>query len=357
MNTFDFQNGSFQFDSSNAGSTARPGISFSDDNVNFTFSTSAFGSVNPSGADRVYMAQNGGAGAGSVGVAYSGSGTFTGWEFTLDAAGGAGAMDDGTQFGGNIALGLRFGGSGGQVDLKIIFDGASPVTRTLSNNGSGFDTVITAVGQFSSIRFVLSSEAAFTNLQITSLTAEINCFCAGTLIATPTGDRAVEDLSVGDVISIADGGTTRVRWVGQQTVRSAISDPAVIHPICISAGAIGPGVPARDLWLSRDHAVEMDGILYTAGALVNGDTIYQVAEMPASFTYYHVETDAHDLILAEGLPAESFIDYLVEGSFDNAAQRDARVIAEMDLPRVSSARMVPGPVAGKVVDPLTSRPY
>jgi hypothetical protein len=116
-----------------------------------------------------------------------------------------------------------------------------------------------------------------------------------------------------------------------------------INPICVTAGALGPGRPARDLYLSGDHALEIDGYLINAGALVNGRTIHQVAEMPkAGFTYYHVETDAHELILAEGCAAESFIDYAGRDGFVNGDDRAGEPpIREMDLPRISDVRLVP----------------
>ncbi len=216
--------------------------------------------------------------------------------------------------------------------------------------GTRFDSVtgnqnLSVVGVFSGIRFITSTNSATLNIETLTVNA-LSCFCAGTLIATPEGDKAVEDLREGDMIRTADGGTTTVHWLGRQKVNSALSNPTRVNPICITAGAIAPNVPTRDLWLSQDHAVEIDGVLYNAGTLTNGTTIYQVARMPAEFTYYHVETDGHELLLAEELSAETYIDYLVEGNFDNA--RLARVIREMSLPRVSSARMVPDDIKARL---------
>ena len=59
------------------------------------------------------------------------------------------------------------------------------------------------------------------------------------------------------------------------------------------------------------------------------------------FTYYHVETVAHELLLAEGVAAESFIDYAGRDSFENAEEAQDRSIPEMALPRVSAKRLVP----------------
>ena len=71
-------------------------------------------------------------------------------------------------------------------------------------------------------------------------------------------------------------------------------------------GAFGPGLPHADLWLSPDHAVYVNEVLIPVRYLVNGSTIAQVKV--DSVTYHHIELAEHDVLLAEGLPAESFLD-------------------------------------------------
>lgn len=190
-----------------------------------------------------------------------------------------------------------------------------------------------------------------TSFYFNSVTGNFQCFCAGTGIATPSGPRAVETLQQGDKLLTSDGGETTVKWLGRQDVPVRYLHPAKINPICIKAGALADGVPARDLYISQDHAIAIDGLLINAGALVNGHSIYQVGRMPLrGFTYYHVETDAHELILAENVPAESFIDYAGYGSFDNGSEReDAPPIPEMDLPRVSARRLLPEPIRARLM--------
>jgi hypothetical protein len=79
-----------------------------------------------------------------------------------------------------------------------------------------------------------------------------------------------------------------------------------VWPIRIQAGAFAPGAPARDLWVSPKHAVFVEGVLIQVEQLVNGATIAQVPLQ--SVEYWHVELDSHDVIFAEGLAAESYLD-------------------------------------------------
>jgi hypothetical protein len=174
------------------------------------------------------------------------------------------------------------------------------------------------------------------------------CFAAGTLIATPGGAVAVEELAIGDAILTAEGRVVPVRFNFRQTVSTRFGPAERLRPVRVRAGALGGGLPLRDLVLTADHALLIDGLLITAGALVNGGSIDRVplAELGESFTVYHVETEAHDVILAEGAPAESFIDYAGRQAFDNYAEYvalygAAQVIAEQPAPRIACARLLP----------------
>ncbi len=171
------------------------------------------------------------------------------------------------------------------------------------------------------------------------------CFMPGTLIATPSGERAIETLSIGDDVLTADGRAVPVRWIGRQTIAARFANPDRNLPIRIRAGALGDGLPVRDLLVSPTHALLVDGILVNAGALVNGTTIRREDDVPEVFTYYNVECAAHELILAEGVAAESFVDNVSRDTFDNGAEHAALYgevsIPEKDLPRAASHRQVP----------------
>jgi hypothetical protein len=176
----------------------------------------------------------------------------------------------------------------------------------------------------------------------------IQCFLTGTRIATPCGARPVEALGPGDPILTAEGRTVPVRFNFHQTVSTRFHMAERLQPVRVRAGALGGGLPERDLVLTADHALLVDGLLVNAGALVNGGSIdwVPVSELGERFTVYHVETEDHDIILAEGAPAETFIDYVGRQVFDNYADYVAlygeeRIITEAPYPRISTPRLLP----------------
>jgi len=174
------------------------------------------------------------------------------------------------------------------------------------------------------------------------------CFLGGTMIATPKGAVPIEYLKIGDLVATDDGRAVPVKWVGEQRVKKSMFTPWSLMPVCIAKGALGGGLPHTDLYVSADHGLIIDGLVINAGAIVNGSTIRYVpmAEMPPEFIYYHIETEAHDAILANGAAAETFIDYAARKDFDNYAEYEAlygaeRIIPEMPRPRISTRRLVP----------------
>jgi Hint domain len=133
------------------------------------------------------------------------------------------------------------------------------------------------------------------------------CFCRGTLIRSSRGDMPVEDLVVGDTVLTAAGELRPVRWLGHRAIDcTRYPNPAEVWPYRIRAGAFSDNQPARDLWLSRGHSILVDGVLMQVETLVNGASIVRVPSERVE--YWHVELDSHDILIAEGLPAESYLD-------------------------------------------------
>ncbi|MDE2575030.1 MAG: Hint domain-containing protein [Rhodospirillales bacterium] len=160
---------------------------------------------------------------------------------------------------------------------------------------------------------------------IQALYAAVSCYAAGTAILTASGEVAVEALRVGDRVAGLDAGALlRVRWIGRRRLDpSRHARPQDVQPITVQAGAFAPGMPRRDLRLSPDHAVFVDGVLVPVRYLVNGATIRR--ETVRDVTYFHVELEdaagriVHDVLLAEGMPAESFLDTGARAAFGGAA--------------------------------------
>lgn len=175
------------------------------------------------------------------------------------------------------------------------------------------------------------------------------CFCRGTMIATAGGQKAVEGLKAGDMVLTEAGAEVPVRWIGRGVFSRVFADQSRVLPVLVRAGALGDNLPARDLRVSPGHAFLLDGVLVNAGALVNGTTILRDESTPVVFEYFHVELDRHDVLMAEGVPAESFVDGVENMGFENLAERPAGgAMQEMDLPRAKSARQVPTAVRARI---------
>ena len=159
-------------------------------------------------------------------------------------------------------------------------------------------------------------------------TTEINvvaCFGSGARILTDTGEVAVEALRPGMlVVSLTHRRLVPVRWVGRREIDcTAHPRPEDVWPVRIEPDAFAPGVPHRVLWLSPDHAVWVGGdaasgapgTLFPVRYLINGAT---VAQVPCDVvSYFHVELDRHGVLLAEGMPAESYLDTGNRAAFEN----------------------------------------
>jgi hypothetical protein len=134
------------------------------------------------------------------------------------------------------------------------------------------------------------------------------CFLRGTRILTDRGDVPVEGLIPGTDVFTLGGGRRRVVWVGWRRLDlRRHPQPTDAWPVRVRRGAIGNGVPARDLLLSPDHALLLSRVLIAARLLVNGATVLRDPSFQR-LDYFHVALDTHDILLAEAAPAESYPD-------------------------------------------------
>lgn len=157
------------------------------------------------------------------------------------------------------------------------------------------------------------------------------CYLAGTHIRTPSGERRIETLAIGDEITTIDG-TQRLRWIGRHSYHRAVAGPWV-SPIRISTDAFGQGLPHRDLLVSPWHAILLGDVLVRAADLVNGSTITQI--FPGMVAHYlNLEFDAPTVVYAEGVAAETYANHANRHMFENAAEYtalygdDARVMID-----------------------------
>ena len=149
-----------------------------------------------------------------------------------------------------------------------------------------------------------------------TLIDDVACYCAGTQVRTEAGERPVEALAIGDRLVTASGAHRPVRWIGRRHLDlTRHPDPIAARPVRVSAGAFGEGLPVRDLWMSPGHCLFVEGVLIPIRSLINDASVVQVAV--TEVTYWHVEFDSHDLILAERLPAESYLDTGNRWAFEN----------------------------------------
>ena len=181
----------------------------------------------------------------------------------------------------------------------------------------------------------------------------IPCFLPGTLIATPNGERRIEELAAGDIIlSISGGGENLpipVKWIGRRVVSTFFGPAERLMPVRFAAGSLGDGIPHTDLTVTADHAILVDGVLCQAETLVNGTTVTRVplSEYGEKFTVYHLETERHEILLANGAPAETFIDNASRRAFDNYAEFEVLYganppeMVELPHPRACNARHLP----------------
>ena len=179
---------------------------------------------------------------------------------------------DPTAFAGQVN-GFTFGDT---IDLAGVTDGFSPQIvngNTLEIQRSGNPAVYLTLdpgGDYSGDAYAVGPTGAVTEVA--------PCFVSGTLILTARGEIAVEDLQIGDRLVTLSGAARPVRWIGQRHLDlRRHKTPAQVQPILIRADAVAAGVPRRDLRVSLDHAVLLDGVLVAVRLLVNGASIRREA--------------------------------------------------------------------------------
>jgi autotransporter passenger strand-loop-strand repeat protein len=260
--------------------------------------TTSFTTVENSGLEYVY----------SAALASGTTVSAGGYEVVLNA--GATAVGTTVDLGGAIDIAYLDYVAGGSAtlnsssDVLSVTEGSHGYTQQLSGSYYAGEQFQPSPGIYGGTTVMLESTP---------------CYCRGTRILTERGEIAVEDLRSGDRVVTFDGALRPIRWIGYRQLdllRHAHAE--IAQPILIRRDAFADGVPCRDLRVSPDHAVLLDGGLIAARLLLNGASVVRETAC-RNVTYYHVELQTHDILLAEMLPAESYLDTGNRGMFQNAA--------------------------------------
>lgn len=198
--------------------------------------------------------------------------------------------------------------------LEVEYDSTNPENGTVTFLDAG--GAVTGTAEFYEIENVI-----------------VPCFTPGTLIATPEGERRVEDLDVGDRIITRDNGIQSIRWLGKRSLATAELKAAEhLQPILIREGALGNGLPERDMMVSPNHRVLVandktalyfeDREVLVAAKHLTGLAGVDAVET-SSVTYIHFMFDQHEVVLSDGAWTESFQpgDHTLRG-LDNAQRNE-----------------------------------
>lgn len=254
-----------------------------------------------------------------------GSGTIV-----FSAASGTGVLDVAALSSFNASVRNLFVGTGlndrtSYIDFLNVGTSATATLTNITTTGATL-TVFTNTGSHAipiignyTGKYVnyVSDLASGTNVFIT----DTPCYAAGTAILTPDGEVAVETVQPGDVVMTSEAGRLvpkTVLWAGLREIDLAgHPKPASVAPIRFRQGALGRDLPHRDLLLSPDHCLFIDGGLVPAKLLVNGMTIVRDLNL-TTVRYHHIELERHAVLIAEGVEAESYLDTGNRAWFSNA---------------------------------------
>jgi hypothetical protein len=190
---------------------------------------------------------------------------------------------------GTSAAQLSFDQTDGLAYIRGITSAATTIKQVNLSTGA----VSTAV-----------SPAGFTGL---SVIFEPLCFCRGTLIRTPSVDVTVENLSAGDMVVTWNGEHRAITWIGVGRVLATWGCRNAATPVIVQKGALADNVPHTDLRVTKGHSFYIDGALIPVEFLINHRSILW-DDRAREVSLYHIELESHDVLLANGAPAESYRD-------------------------------------------------
>jgi hypothetical protein len=184
------------------------------------------------------------------------------------------------------------------------------VTSVTLTNAGGTHAIVNLGAVAGNV--TIASGSGIDGTEITTI-----CFCAGTKIATPDGEVPVQTLKAGDLVLTAHNGPRKVTWVGTGKVLATRGQRGVATPVIVRRGALGDSLPHSDLHVTKAHSLYIDEVLIPVEFLVNHRTILW-DDHAQEVEIYHVELESHDILIANGAPAESYRDDGNRWLFQNA---------------------------------------
>ncbi|GFE95175.1 Hint domain-containing protein [Gluconobacter sp. Gdi] len=306
--------------------------------------------------------------------------TVSGAAARLNVSSGGSAVNTIVNAGGNIVVGnkgtasgtiVSSGGSlviqggsitgtmlvpGGQIDVSTLdYQGntaAKIVGNVLTVTQGKASYTIKLVGDYSKYHAHFSPDRNGKTVISLDKGAEV-CFLADTMIRTTTGDMPVQDIQIGAKVLAwtPEGEQARpVVWVGRKhaIVRQGLAPDVAGYPVRICKNAIADGVPSKDLLVTPEHSLFIDGGLIPARMLVNGRSIIYDTSI-TSYDYFHIETDVHSVLTSDGMLTES---YLNTGNRDGFTQDNAVVSLSSPVRTWEADAAAPLTVSRDKVEPI-----
>jgi len=228
---------------------------------------------------------------------------------TGEGADVASGGDDRDTFLGASAGDVIDGNEGGDDYDTLDLTGSAPAD-------GGLRVIYEANPENGTVEFIDSTGVVTGTMEFTNIENVIPCFTPGTVIATPHGERLVEELQEGDRIITRDNGIQEIRWIGAKALsgQQLLQNPQ-LQPVLIQAGSLGNGLPERDMLLSPNHRIlvsnektalyfEEREVLAAAKHLTGMAGVDTVDAMGT--TYIHFMFDQHEVVLSNGAWTESF---------------------------------------------------
>jgi len=181
-------------------------------------------------------------------------------------------------------------------------------TLDIVNNGTTIALALTPGSGFSGESF---------NIDSNGTVSSVPCFLRDTKIRTAVGETRVQDLAVGDMVETLSGTLRPIAWIGVGKVLVSPGKRSDATPVIVRRNALADGVPYYDLRITKGHALYIDGVLIPAEFLVNHRNILW-DDHKREVEFYHIELDAHDVLIANGAPSESYRDDGNRWMFRNA---------------------------------------